>query len=204
MLPGDPARIEGLALFDLFNDLTGEIYRRFEDKASEPLKFIVCRRMVKFIEFDEEDRRVPLDLDVPRNDPRTKWTKDEEGRGVPPRAMKFVEFVVLLLDGDKDPEPVVISIQETNKHNKTAHTRLSGFIKMKRPPAPVYAGVYTVAPGSATNDNGTFGIFIIRQAGFVQDADTYEMAKEFSKSLEGREIVVEREGDTSFNPDEYE
>ena len=204
MLPGDPARIDGLALFDIFNDLTGEIYRKFEGKDIEPLKFIVCKRSVKFIEFDEEDRRVPIDLDVPRNDPRTKWTKDESGRGVPPRAMKFVEFVVLLLDGDKEPEPVVISFQETNKFNKAAHTRLSGFIKMKRPPAPIYAGVYSVTPGSATNDNGTFGIFKVGQNGFVPNAELYEMAKSFSESLEGREIVVDREGDTSFNPDELE
>ena len=208
MIPGDPARIDGLKLFDFFNDLTGEVYRRFEEEDGsdpKPLRFVVGRRQVKFIEFDPDDRKVPIDLDVPRNDPRTRWTKDENGKGIPPRAIKFVEFICLLLhEGDREPEPIVISIQETNKYNKTAHTRLSGFIKLKRPPAPIYAGVYSATPGSATNDEGTFGIFIMNQCGFVETEELYAKSKEFSKSVEGKTIDINREGDISFNPEDYE
>ncbi|KKM78483.1 hypothetical protein LCGC14_1359440, partial [marine sediment metagenome] len=49
MLPDDSAHIEGLKLFELFNDLTDEIYGK------GPLTFIVGRRQVKRIEFDPED-----------------------------------------------------------------------------------------------------------------------------------------------------
>src|SRR5580765_5244010 len=115
MLPGDSTYIDGLKLFQLFNDLTGEIY------GNGPLKVIIGRRDVKRIEFDPDDRKIPLDLEVPYGDPRLKWTKDEYGKGVPPRAIKFVEFVCLIVHTDgRPPEPIVVSIQETNKFNKKA------------------------------------------------------------------------------------
>lgn len=202
MLPDDGAYIDSLKLFDMFNDLSSEVYGR------GPLKFIVCQREVKRIEFEGDERKVPVDLNVPANDPRMFWTKDPEtGKGVPPRAVKFVEFIVLLIHDDgRAPEPVVMSIQETNKFNKRAHERLSGFIKMRNPPAPIYAGLYTVTSKSEKNDQGTFGVFWIDNAGYVQDANLYAYAKKFSESLKGKQIVVERQPgeDDGFDPARYE
>lgn len=204
MIPGDPMHIPGLKLFDFFNDLSGEIYRSMTPDV-KPLPFVVGRRDVKFIEFDPNDRKVPLDLDVPRNDPRTRWGKDENGKGTPPRATKFVEFIVMLLHGAGRYEPVVISIQETNKWNKKAHERLSGFMKMSQPPAPIYAKIYSATPTTGKNDKGTFGVFQMNQVGFIQDEKTYAMAKMFHDGLIGKTITVQREpGDDSFGVDAME
>ena len=199
MLPDDSASIEGLSLFELFNDLSNEVYGK------GPLTFVVCSREVKRIEFDPNDRKIPLDLEVPRGDPRMKWTKDEHDKGVPPRATKFVEFVVLLTQPDGgEPEPVVLSIQETNKFAKRAHERLSGFIKLRRPPAPIYAGIYTIRTGTEKNDKGTWGVFIIDNAGFVQDGKLYSLAKAFAASLKKSGYTVDREAEATFDPNDLE
>lgn len=200
MVPTKPNYIKGLALFELFNDQSSEIY------GNGPLKFVVVRRDVRRIEFDPEQRGVPLDLDVPANDPRMSWTKDPQtGKGVPPSATKFVEFVIMLLKDDRDPEVVVLSIQETNKHNKKAHERLSGFISLRNPPAPIYAGLYELSSGTASNDKGTFGVPVIRNLGFIQDAKLYDAAKKLHLSLVGKQITVAREpGDETFDTAEMD
>jgi hypothetical protein len=198
MLPGDSAYIDGLKLFQLFNDLTGEIY------GNGPIKFVIGRRDVKRIEFDPNDRKVPIDLDVPANDERNYWTKDENGRGVAPRATKFVEFIVLLLRDGHPPQPVVISISETNKFSRKASERLTGFTKMRQPPVPIYAGLYTVETKSEKNDKGTFGVFVFRNHadGLIQDEATYRLAQAFCRGLQGKDIHVQREaGDDSFDVD---
>ena len=198
MLPDDSAHIEGLTLFEMFNDLSGEIYGK------EDLTFVVCQRQVKRLEFDPDDRKIPIDLEVPLNDPRMKWTKDDDGKGVPPRATKFVEFVILIVQpGVGEPEPLVLSIQETNKYNKRAHERLSGFIKLRRPAAPIYAGLYTVRTGTEKNDKGTWGVSIINNAGFVQDEKLYLLAKGFKESLEVSGYTTDRERD-AFDPSDMD
>lgn len=197
MVPSDPAYIDNLKLFQMFNDLTGEIY------GEGPLKFIPVRRDVRYIEFDPENRgSAPLDLDVPPNDPRTQWTTGDDGKRVPPAATRFVEFVCLLVKAPGIFEPIMLSIKETNKLQRKAAERLTGFIKMRQPPAPIYAGFYTVRTKPVKNDKGTFGVFIIDNAGYIQDEGTYNYAKAFRDSLEGKTIIVNREvgeDDDSFD-----
>lgn len=201
MIPEDSSYIKGLALFDLFHELTGEIFGR------GPIKFIPIRRDVRNIEFDPENRGVPLDLEVPPGDPRLKWTRDETGAKVPPAATRFVEFVVIMLLPGRMPEPIVLSFKETNKFIRRAAERLTGFIKMRNPPAPIYAGIYTVQSKTEKNDEGTFGVYVVSNAGYVQDEGLYRYAEAFYQSLEGKTIVVQREGateDDTFDPEELE
>lgn len=192
LVPGGSNYIEGLKLFDLFNDLTGEVY------GSGPFQFIVVKRDTRRIEFDEN--RNIVDLDVPKYDPRTTWTVSNDGKRVPPRATEFVEFVILLLLPDRaTPEPIVLSIKTTNKWNRRAAERLTGFIKLPLHGvnAPIFGKLYTVASKPEKNDQGTFGVYVINQAGFVQDERLYLQAKKFRESIEGKTIVVQREPDDS-------
>lgn len=190
--------IEGLQMFDMFNDLTQEIY------GQGPIPFVAVRREVRRIEFiPREDGGGIKDLDVPPNDARTFWTVDEvTGERVPPAATKFVEFVVLLLKKNAPfPEPIVLSIKDTNKWNRRAAERLTGFIKLPHPKygnLPIYAKVFTLQSASERNDQGTFGVPVIKQAGLVQEENIYKFAKAFRESLEGKTIVIQREpGDES-------
>jgi len=195
IIPSESVYIKDLKLFDLFDDLQGTIY------GVGPLTFVVVRRDVKRIEFDPENRNIPIDLKVPANDPRMDWGKDPvTGKGIPPRAVKFVEFVILLVLPDGSTKPIVMSIQETNKFQKKAHERLSGFIKMRQPPAPIYAGLYTVEVKSEKTDKGTFGVFVVNNSGYIQDAALYATAKKEFESFKDKVIDVER----AIDPDAWE
>lgn len=204
LTPDSSSHIEGLSLFQLFNNLTSEIYGR------GPLKFVPIKREKRRIEFDPEDRNVPLDLNVPVGDPRCEWTTNEDtGEREAPRATEFVEFVVLLIREGKDPEPIVMSIKGTNKWNRRASDRLTGFIKMH---PPIYSTYYSVESKSEKNDSGTFGIFAIKQVARLDDPDQsdeqwekslaiFKLAEEFRASMIDKEIVVTREvvnEDTDF------
>ena len=201
--PGDSAYIDGLKLFDLFNDVTGEVYGR------GPLTFVPVRRDVRRIEFKPRaEGGGVVDINVPPGDPRLDWTEDEDGNRQPPVATKFHEWVVLLLHSDGRREPLVLSIKDTNKWNRNAARNLNTFIALPHPQfgtLPIYAKKYVITSGSEKNDKGTFGVPIIKQAGVVNDASVGRMAMEFAKSLEGKKIVVDREpGDDDFNPAELE
>jgi len=193
--PDSSSYIENLKLFDLFNDLTGTVYGR------GPIHFVPCHRAVRRIEFKpREEGGGVVDLDVPANDPRTQWTKDEAGERQPPVATKFIEFVVLLLREGVNPEPIVLSIKDTNKWNRQAATGLSSFIKLRQD--AIYGGIYTIASKSEKNDNGTFGVYVVRALGKAAPA-VREMAKQFHDSLQGKTIVVDREpGSDDFEPGE--
>lgn len=203
--PGDGQFIDGLRLFDMFNDLTSEVYGR------GPITFVPVRRDVRRIEFvPRSEGGGIVDLNVPKDDDRMKWSVGEGGVRIPPKATEFVEFVVLLLRPGKAPEPIVLSIKTTNKWNKRASDQLTTFIKLRN--APIYSGLYTVDTLTpAKNDQGTFGVPVCKNAGFIPKdtpagAALFNFAKEFHEALQGKTIVLERDGDVddsmAANPEE--
>lgn len=184
--------IPDLKIGQLFNDLTGEIY------GNGPLTFVAIRRDVRRIEFVPRNEGGGIrDMNVPAGDVRLQWSKNpENGEDMPPAATTFVEFVALLLRAGKGPEPVVISIKATNKWQTKAANQLTTFIKLRR--AAIYSGLYTVSTTLESNDSGTFGVFGIKNAGWIPVETSagkmlHTFAKEFHDSLEGKEIVVNRE-----------
>jgi len=209
LTPGNSNYIENLKMFQLFNNLTQEIY------GMGPIKFIPVRHDIRRIEFKpRSEGGGVIDMDVRPNDPRTQWTTDAEGKRQAPRATKFNEYVVLLVrDGEDEPEPIVLSIKDTNKENRRAATNLNGYIALptkigsKKYKLPIYGKMYTVESGTAKNDKGTYGVPVIKQAGVVHDANLGNRAMAFLKSLEGKNIVVDREpgsDDADFDPEALE
>lgn len=193
-IPG-AARIAGLELFSMFNDLTNEVY------GPGPLRVVPVLRMVRWIEWDPEQRGVPRDLDVPVGDPRTKWRRDPSGdksKDLPPLATEYVEFVCLLLRAGRAPEPIVVSIKTTNKHQRSAADKWTTYSAIR--PTSLYTGMYDVSSHPETNDDGIFGVFTVENKGYVPSrtpagAALLSLAKSFHDSLAGKTIVVNREGD---------
>lgn len=196
MMPNDPVHIPGLTLFQMFNDVTQEIY------GMGPLEFVPVRRDVKYIEFrPREEGGGVIDLNVPPNDPRTRWTV-VDGERKPPRATRFVEFVVLLMREDEAPQPIVLSIKSTNKLSRKAEEFLTGRIKLTG--KPIYAGMYSVQSYADKNDKGTFAVPVIKTICLLDnpsvDDDTWEknkliftFAKDFEQSIRGKDYTVQRE-----------
>jgi hypothetical protein len=195
MTPGDTQYIDSLKLFMMFNDQTNEVY------GHGPMTFVPIRRDVRRIEFTpRSEGGGVVDLDVPKSDPRLKWTKSDPSlpkADVPPAATEFVEFVVLLLRKGKAPEPIMLSIATKNKWNRRAADKITSVSKIRR--APIYANLFSIdtsIPGK--NDKGTFGVPTVRDLGFIPK-DTpaggllYAHCEAFHRSLEGKVIVVQRE-----------
>ena len=193
MMPDNSLYIPHLKLFELFNDLTNEVYGR------GPLTFIPLRRDVRRIEFVPRNEGGGIvDMNVPAGDARLKWTINEKGESVPPVATTFDEYVVMLMRPGKQPplEPIVISIKHTNKFNRRAIANFNTFIKLRN--APIYSGLYTIQSVTEKNDSGTFGVPVIKNAGFLpldtpQGKAIYDHCRKFALSLEGKEILVDRQ-----------
>jgi hypothetical protein len=192
MTPGDSQYIEGLTLFDMFNDMTGEVYGK------GPVTFVTVRRQWKGIEFiPRSEGGGVADPEVPKGDPRMKWSKshpDLTKADTPPRATAIEEFVVVLLRKGKQPEPIVFGIALKNKWNRRAADKIISTVKLRRG-TPIYGNMFTVdTKVPAKNDKGTFGVPTIRDLGFIPKdtpvgAALFQFGKDFHDSLEGKNIV---------------
>lgn len=206
MIPGDSAYIDGLRMFEMYNATTDEIY------GMGPILFIAIQYRVVIIEFDPKDRNKILDNNVPANDPRTQWrpNPDDPKKDLPPLATTFNEAGVLLIREGRPPEPIVISIKMTNKHNVRAGDRLTMFIN--NTPGPIYGSLKSIGSKSEKNDRGSFGVPVIqniRMLGKVggplspnlegdalsEDTSLYLYAKQFYTSIQGKIIDTDRVAD---------
>jgi hypothetical protein len=186
MIETESVYIPGLRLFDMFNDMSNEIYGR------GPLMFVPLHHQTVRIEFDPKDGNQVLDRNVPANDPRMQWTTDEHGEGVPPRATKFTEFVCILWNLNRKVwEPIVISIKETNKFQRRAAEKLLGYVKFQD--GPIFAGYKHVESKPEKNDSGTFGVYRFDNAGFIEDEQFYNMCKKQALGFEGKVVETTRE-----------
>lgn len=197
-VPGEGQYIQGLAIGQMFNDITETIY------GNGPLTVVPMMRRVVRIEFDPTNKKVPLDREVPAGDDRLKWHGD-----VPPRATEYYEFISLVLRPGKAPEPLVVSIKTTNKQQKAAAKLWTTYIAARN--AAIYSGVYKLSTKieRGTNKKGEqtmYGVFIVKNAGWVPKdtpagAAIFRYAEDFVKNFGDRDITTNREaGDDDFDP----
>jgi hypothetical protein len=192
LIEGNAKYIDGLKMGHMFNNLTGELYNK------GPIEFVVVRadppRWVEFIPRDEGGG--VADLNVPPDDPRTQFTRDEEGKSVPPVATKFYDYVILMLPSK---EPIALSMK--GKALKVAR-QLNALIKLRN--APIFAGKYVLTSTLESNSKGTYGVPQIRNAGWV-DEQLYKLAEGVYESIKSKNLVIDRdpgEDDMEFPTDE--
>lgn len=204
LTPGDSQFIDGLRMFEMFNDTTKDVY------GNGPLYFIIVRRDVKCIEFRPRSEGGGIvDMNVPRNDKRvTDWRDAQEpgGKRLPPPATLFNEYIAMLIKADGELEPIVISIKNTNKYNRRAATDLNGYIKMYasqgKKSVPLYGVIYSIKSKFEKNDNGTFGVPVFTAEGFIPKTqpEMFEKVKAYAESLADKEVTIQREpGDDDFD-----
>lgn len=173
------AFIPDLRLGNLFNTLSGEVY------GDGPIEIAIVRRdNPRWVEFDED--RNMIDPDVPADDPRTAW-RVVDGERKPPIATQFYDFIIVKLDSG---EPMVLSCARTAI---PAAKRLNGLIMMRNPPIPLYAGRYTIATSMDKNDQGEYGVFVVKNAGTIKNKIDYEYVKSLYHSFKNVTINVPRE-----------
>jgi hypothetical protein len=167
--------------------VTNEVY------GTGPWHIVVVRRdPPRGIEFHPREKGGGVkDISVPLDDPRMQFTKDEQGRSVPPVATRFYDFYVLMLEPVKalrDCELVALSF----KSSGLLTARLFNTLIKQRGAFPVYAGVYSLQAVMTTNQKGTFASFKVDNAGWLGTADR-EVAREIFEAIKDRTITVDRE-----------
>lgn len=187
MIEDDPLYIDGLKLGQAFNDLTEEIYGK------ETINAIIVRAdPPRWVEF-AEDRSV-IDPRVPAGDPRTEFTTDPTTHErFPPKATKFYDYVIL-----KAPEwdPIALSFSKTGIKSAM---RLNGLIRIKNT-IPIYGCMYEFTPSFQKNDQGSWYVFSVKQAGYVRDEALYKRAESAFKLFKNKDVDFDRQpGDDDPN-----
>jgi hypothetical protein len=179
--PAHASFIDGLKVQDMFNTLSHKVYGK------GPLHFIVLRAdPPRFMEFFPRDMGGGVkDYNVPANDPRTQFTRNEQGSSVPPVATKFYDFIVML-----HPSQELAALSFKGMMLK-AGRKLNGLMKMRN--APIYAGLYKLDTAMETNKKGVYAVMTVDNAGWVPDQETYKNVEAASRSLQGKAVVIDRE-----------
>jgi hypothetical protein len=210
--------IEGLQYGDFFNTVTKENY------GPGPLEIVVLRSdPPKHIEFAPmKTGGGVIDMDVPPDDPRTKFTRGEDGKPVAPIATKFYNYVALLLpNGTTVKSPVMIGVSLKSTSIKTA--KVLNMLISNRMGMPIYAGKYEIGQASQTNKKGVYKVYTVRNStingafnppgkpGWVSK-EVFDYAKQLFDQLKGRVITIDMEtathgddeGDASFDTEKME
>lgn len=202
---GNSSFIEGLKNFDMFNNMTRDIYGR------GPITFVPLQKEWRCIQFrPRTEGGGIIEPNVPKGDARREWRRDPGGdktKDLPPLATEFFEMASLVLRPGKAPEPVIISMKTTNKWNRKAADQMLLLIGMRQ--GPIYSGLYTISSAPEKNDKGTFGVPVIKNAGYIPKdtpagAALFEYAERMAKSFVGKKIETEREPGDDFDPNELE
>ena len=178
---GDPLFIEGLKFGHLFNSLTGHNY------GEGPIEFFIIKKSKRGVEFIPRaegggirDRNVPLD------DERMQWKKGADGKDIKPVATLFHEYLIVLAE---TKELIGLSMKSTNI--KVAKV-LNGLIQVRN--QDIWEGKYKVGVVKTKNEYGTFGVYVVANAGWATDEESAELKAMFEGFAE-KEVTI-HEGDT--------
>jgi len=190
---GKPEFMEDLKVGHMFNTVTQEIYGK------GPLPFTIIQAFPpRWVEFHPRDEGGGVkDPSVPANDPRTQFGEN----GEPPIATKFYDFLIALLPLREPPIESVVALSFKSAMLKIGRQLNMLMVSRNKPP---YAGVYSLSSVMTSNAKGTFGIYQVKNNGWINDAGLYAACKQLHESFKNMNVTIHREqteeGDTSFDP----
>jgi hypothetical protein len=195
---------DGFVTGVLFNSQTEQVYGK------GPIDFFIVRAdKPRFIEFNPREEGGGIkDMSVSADDPRTRFTTDEEGKSVKPAATKFYDFVIAMLPLEADPMKSIISLSFKSSGLKMARN-LNTLVKYRN--APLFAGVYRLTTRVEKNAKGIFSVYNVENAGWVgkhpamPDEAAYKLAEDLFLSLADRNIIVDRtDSDLPDDADDFD
>jgi len=188
--PTSPRYIEGLKFTDLFNSITKKIYGK------GPVYFAILRadkpRGVEFRPLEEGGG--VIDPNVPLDDQRMQFGPVDQatGRSEKPKATKFYDFVVLVLNDldPNDPMSNVVGLSFKSTGLKVAkHLNL---LINQRGKKLIYKGAYELRSDSDTKNGNTFAVYKIKNAGWLQpDSAIEKLAAEMFEAWKDRTVNID-------------
>jgi hypothetical protein len=189
----DPRYIEGLAFGDVYNNLTNEILRE------KRFHVVILRtdppRGIEFAPY--ESGQGVIDMNVPANDPRMRFTVGPDGKSAKPRATKFYDYLVMTLPIDPgNPMGNVVALSLKGSCLKTAK-QLNGLLKSC---PPVYARTYVLVASESSNAKGRFAVWNVAPGPWL-GKDLGAVAKELHEALKDRKVEFDAEAEPPVDPD---
>lgn len=165
--------IEGLAVGDFFNSVSGVVY------GSGPLRFsILCCYPPRGIEFAPiEQGGGVVDRNVPLGDKRLMFGP----QGEPPIATRFYDYVLMLNPGESGEEMISMSLARSGVR---AAKSLNGLARMRG--SDIFTGIYSAESVAKTSQQGSYVTWRFRNCGFIPE-DLVERYRDCHVSLKRRE-----------------
>lgn len=182
IIPGDAKYIKGLAMGDMFNNLTSQIY------GAGPIDIVIVRadkpRGIEF--FPLKDGGGIKDFNVPITDSRMMFGPN----GEKPVATKFYDFITLMLP--IDPESPMTNIVALSMKATSIKTAKKLNTMLKQLPVPSFTRRFKLTSKMTKNAKGQFAVFDVENYGFLAGPEL-EAAEKVFESIKDTSFKIERE-----------
>ena len=182
----DAAFIKGAEQGDLFNTVTGEVW-----KGEEGINVIPCYQETKHLEFTPRDQGGGFVGELP-GDPNILKTTRQGAKETLPSGNELVksdQHYCMVLNKDGSAQPAIVDMKSTqlkiSRRWKTqiAMQKIPDKNGVMRTPA-LFATIWNLKTVEESNDMGTWYNYTIEKVDLVKDKNLFIDAKNFRSSVE--------------------
>lgn len=208
----DGAYIEGAEEGMVFNSATNELWNA--EDGEEPVKVIPVHFKRAFVEWAPRDSGGGFVAEhnvADGNDLLKTCQRNVNGQDELPNGNYLVDtrtHYVLIVHQDGSTETAVIAMSSTQmKKSRRWMTQMQN-LKMKRADGsmftpPMFSHYYDLSTVQESNDKGRWHGWSVKNAGLVEDADHFQMAKSFRDAIAAGEVKEAREGGEEKEVEEF-
>ena len=182
-----PEYIDGAEQGDLFNTVTGQVW-----KGEEGVTIIPCYQVTKYLEFTPRDMGGGFRGEISPTNPVLQQTTRQGSKELLPTGNELVksdQHYCLVLDGEGSFQPAVIDMKSTQlKVSRRWKTQIA-MQKIKHPKTgqmitpPLFATEWKITTVEESNDQGAWFNPSVEKVGLVGERDLMLEAKAFRDSV---------------------
>ena len=182
-----PEYIDGAEQGDLFNTVTGQVW-----KGEEGVTIIPCYQVTKYLEFTPRDMGGGFRGEISPTNPVLQQTTRQGSKELLPTGNELVksdQHYCLVLDGEGSFQPAVIDMKSTQlKVSRRWKTQIA-MQKIKHPKTgqmitpPLFATEWKITTVEESNDQGSWFNPSVEKVGLVWERDLMLEAKAFRDSV---------------------
>ena len=183
----DAAFIKGAEQGDLFNTVTGEVW-----KGEEGINVIPCYQETKHLEFTPRDQGGGFVGELPAGDPNILKTTRQGAKETLPSGNELVKshhHYCMVLNKDGSAQPAIVDMKSTqlkiSRRWKTqiAMQKIPDKNGVMRTPA-LFATIWNLKTVEESNHMGTWYNYTVEKVDLVKDKNLFIDAKNFRSSVE--------------------
>tara|TARA_R100000541_G_scaffold58158_4_gene69075 strand:- start:4100 stop:4894 length:795 start_codon:yes stop_codon:yes gene_type:complete len=182
-----PEYIDGAEQGDLFNTVTGQVW-----KGEEGVTIIPCYQVTKYLEFTPRDMGGGFRGEISPTNPVLQQTTRQGSKELLPNGNELVksdQHYCLVLDGEGSFQPAVMDMKSTQlKVSRRWKTQIA-MQKIKHPKTgqmitpPLFATEWKITTVEESNDQGSWFNPSVEKVGLVGERDLMLEAKAFRDSV---------------------